>query len=118
MPPLGTRWRRTWPGRSDEAANAATARTIKIGARFIKLVRTRGAYGLRGFLTAEDLRDLPLQRANRLGENHLVRGAEIIEIFEAPIRAVTEFRTSPVTDRLILAHLALGMGQSFLGRKA
>src|ERR1017187_116779 len=44
------------------------------------------------------------------GVDHLVRLAEVIQLLELSVRPVPELGTSPVTDRLVLADLALGVG--------
>ena len=52
------------------------------------------------------------------GEDHLVRLAEIIEIFEPAVRPVAELRASAVANGLVLARLALGVGQRLVGSEA
>src|ERR1017187_234979 len=46
--------------------------------------------------------------------DHLVRFAEVIQLVEVAGRAMAELGTAPVTDRLVLADLALGVSDGLL----
>src|ERR1019366_4258329 len=57
------------------------------------------------------------QGFHALGVDHFVRLAEVIQLLKLPVRPMPELGTSPVTDGLVLADLALGMGDGLLRRE-
>src|ERR1019366_1798367 len=57
------------------------------------------------------------QGFHALGVDHFVCLAEVIQLLEPPVRPMPQLGTSPVTDGLVLADLALGMGDGLLRRE-
>src|SRR6516164_8163189 len=60
-------------------------------------------------------RNLFFKRRNGLRKDHFVGGTEVVEIFKPAIRVVAVLRAASVTNRLVLADLALRMRQGLLG---
>ena len=73
------------------------------------------AFGCINGHRASSLRNFRPQGPDAAGEDHLVGRAEVVQIFEAAVRAVAELGAAAVADRLVFADLALGMGQRLLG---
>ena len=64
---------------------------------------------------AQNLRDLGAQRAGAFRKDHLVRGAEVVQVAEAPLRPVPELGAAAVANRLELTHLAIRVRDRLFG---